>query len=300
MKTVDKNYFPGWVRKSITFTIDDGNVTLDRKFLDITEPAGLKGTFNLNTPLKRLDAQGYRDMYRGYEIANHCRYHPLAFFEGLTLPPVKDEPFDKATADPTYAYKLDTGVYRICTDLWRTYAEDDAYIACVLDATRELDEVFGAGTVRDFVWPYREQPNQNVCTQVKALGFRSVRKTGCVADSTGFALPADRQAWSYNANNKNMRELSKLYDTYPDDGNLKFFCFGNADNWDVLEDFCRDLGNRPGDFWYASVGDIFDYEDAAKALTVTETEIKNDSPIDLYVKINGEPTVIHAHTTLQI
>ena len=53
MKQIDLNFFPGWVRKSITFTIDDGNMKLDRKFLDITEPAMLKGTFNLNTPLKR-------------------------------------------------------------------------------------------------------------------------------------------------------------------------------------------------------------------------------------------------------
>ena len=32
---IDKNYFPGWVRKSFTFTIDDGNIDLDRKFINI-------------------------------------------------------------------------------------------------------------------------------------------------------------------------------------------------------------------------------------------------------------------------
>ena len=42
MKTIDLHFYPGWTRKSMTFTIDDGNVKLDRKFLDITEPAGLK------------------------------------------------------------------------------------------------------------------------------------------------------------------------------------------------------------------------------------------------------------------
>ena len=54
MKQIDKNFFPGWVRKSITFTIDDGNIEMDKKFIDITVPAGIKGTFNLNTPLKKL------------------------------------------------------------------------------------------------------------------------------------------------------------------------------------------------------------------------------------------------------
>ena len=50
---LDLNYYPGWTRKSITFTIDDGNLKLDRKFLDVVKPAGLKGTFNLCTPLDR-------------------------------------------------------------------------------------------------------------------------------------------------------------------------------------------------------------------------------------------------------
>jgi len=114
-------------------------------------------------------------------------------------------------------------------------------------------------------------------------------------------------AWSYNANNNNMREFSKLFAEYPDDGELKFFCFGvhshdfeNDDNWDVLENFCREFGNRPNDFWYASVGEIFDYEDAIKALVITETEIKNDSDIDLYVKIDGDPKVIAAHTAYRL
>ncbi|MBQ9806560.1 MAG: hypothetical protein IJW49_08665 [Clostridia bacterium] len=307
MKTVDKNYFPGWVRKSITFTIDDGNVKLDRKFLDITEPAGLKGTFNLNTPLKRLDAEGYRDFYRGYEITNHCRFHPKAMTPELQQREVKEEPFDKETADPSFAYKIEDGIYRIYIKYWDHVAEDEKYIDCVLEATKELEEVFGKGAIRDYVWPYCEQPNVNVVNKVKSMGFRSIRKTGCVKDSTGFSLPLDRMAWSYNANNTNLRELSKAYDAYPDDGTLKFFCFGvhshdfeNANCWDVLEDFCRDMGNRPNDFWYASVGEIFDYEDAVKALVITENEIKNDSPIDLYVKIDGEPTLIKANSVYML
>ena len=52
MKNVDINFFPGWVRKSVTFTIDDGNIKMDKKFLDIVKPAGILGTFNLH----RVDA----------------------------------------------------------------------------------------------------------------------------------------------------------------------------------------------------------------------------------------------------
>ena len=38
MKQIDFQFFPGWTRKAITFTIDDGNVFMDRKFLEIVKP----------------------------------------------------------------------------------------------------------------------------------------------------------------------------------------------------------------------------------------------------------------------
>lgn len=305
MKQLDANFFPGWVRKCISFTIDDGNVRLDRKFLDITEPAGLKGTFNLNTPLKRLDADGYRDFYRGYEIANHCQYHAYGFTSETTRE-IKNEPFDRETADKSCLYPAEEGegLYRVYTYNWCYVAKNDTYLQCTRAATEELENVFGKGTVKDYVWPCGEQKNAALIEKLKVEGgFRSIRKTGCIGADSGFAMPADRLAWSYNANNQNLTEFSKAYKEYPDDGKLKFFCFGvhshdfeNADNWYVLEDFCRDFGNRPNNYWYASVGEIFDYEDAVKALQITDTEIKNDSPIDLYVKIDGEPIVLLAHS----
>ena len=50
MNSIDLHFFPGWTRKSISFTIDDGNIAMDEKFLSIVKPAGIKGTFNLCTP----------------------------------------------------------------------------------------------------------------------------------------------------------------------------------------------------------------------------------------------------------
>ena len=54
-------YFPGFTRKSLTFTIDDGNITNDTKFLSIVRPAGILGTFNLCEP-KWLTPDEYREM----------------------------------------------------------------------------------------------------------------------------------------------------------------------------------------------------------------------------------------------
>ena len=79
-KRVDLNFFPGWTRKSVTFTIDDGNIPMDTKFLEIVRPAGILGTFNLCSHwMDKMSPEEYREFYRGYEIANHCKYHPQVY-----------------------------------------------------------------------------------------------------------------------------------------------------------------------------------------------------------------------------
>ena len=307
MKKIDLNYYPAWTRKSITFTIDDGNVRLDRKFLDITEPAGLKGTFNLTTPLKHLTTEEYQEFYKGYEISNHCRYHAYPFTAETTRE-IKNELFDRETADRAYGYLTEEkGLYRIFTYNWTYLADDEKYMECVDKCQKELEDVFGKGKIRGYVWPCGLQQNDKVIEAIKNYGFQAVRKTGCIEDSTNFALPADRMMWSYNANYKDMTEVAEKYETWPDDGELKFFCFGvhshdfeNAGRWDVLIDFCAKYGNRPNDFWYASVGEILDYEDAVKAVVVNDSEIVNPSNIDLYIKIDGEPKILPANSRISL
>ena len=301
MKSVDLNFYPGWVRKAITFTIDDGNIGLDEKFLRITKPAELKGTFNLCTPLREdID---YKAFYEGYEIADHCYRHVYAQNETRPMRPIKNEPFDRATADKAYLYPTgEKDLYRIYTYNW-TYlaATTEAYVNCARRAKRELEAIFGKGSVRSYVWPCGYQENREVNAAMKKEGFQAMRITGCVGDSTGFALPQDRQQWSYNADYTCLPEVSKAYGDYPDDGSLKFFCFGVHSHdfeknncWNLLEDFCKQYGNRPEDFWYATNCQIFDYEDAVKSVIVTETGVKNPSPIDLSIKVEGKKQILPA------
>jgi hypothetical protein len=88
-----------------------------------------------------------------------------------------------------------------------------------------------------------------------------------------------------------------------DNGNLKFFCFGvhavdykNA-GWDELEEFVDTYGNRSDEFYYATVRDIFEYEDAVKALEITEEKIVNGSDIDVFVTVNNVKIIIPANST---
>jgi hypothetical protein len=133
------------------------------------------------------------------------------------------------------------------------------------------------------------------------------RKTGETGDSTGFALPADRTIWSYNANHRSLLKWAEKYEDYEDDGQLKFFCFGvhsidfeRDNNWNELEEFARKYGDRPSDYWYATVADIFDYEDAVKALKINDTSIINYSDVKLYVKIDGVEKIIEPKSTFNM
>jgi len=306
MKSVDTCFFPGWTRKSVTFTIDDGNLTWDGKFLDIVKPYGILGTFNLcNTDA--ASPEEYRAFYRGYEIANHCLNHAIIFRDGF---PYKftDAPFDPMESSVEYVYKTDVpGLYKMHYTLYLTdktrYPKpggwhpitDAAHYMEYADETKViLEKVFGEGSVRGFVWPHGKQVCPEVTAHLKAMGYDSIRKTGCIEDSTGFAMPTDRWDWTYNANNTNLLSVMEKYEAFPDDGNLKFFSFGvhsvdfeRGNNWDDLKAFAKTYGNRPETYYYAGVSDIFAYEDALAALEISEEKIHNPSQITLYIKVGG-------------
>ena len=301
--TVDKNYFPGWVRKSISFTIDDGNVILDKKFIDIVKPHGIKGTFNLCLPnLKNYTPEFYQELYEGFGISNHCKLHPFAFTPDKPTE-ISEDTFAEVTADPTKLYRVegfDGMYYYRASNGWRKVADDATYCRLVGECHEALEAVFGKGSITTYVWPYCEQNNAVVQDYVmNKCGYVAVRKAGATRDTTGFAVPTDRMHWSYNANHQNLIECAAAFDSFEDDGELKFFCFGvhshdfeNAKCWNILEDFAAKYGNRESDFWYASVEDIFAYADAVKQIKITENTVENPTAIDVYVKINGVNTVI--------
>ena len=293
--------YPSYSKKALTFTIDDGNIKYDTKFLGILKPYGIRGTFNLCSDRTReFSKEFYVNFYSGYEIANHCKYHPYAFFDGVEYR-LSEEKFDENTADPAYIYRVEgrDGFYNVIKpNGWRAAVSTEDYIRYADESLAELNALFGEGSVRDFVWPYGEQDNAEVKAHVKAT-HRSVRGTGCRLDSTGFAIPADKLEWAYNANHTNLLDAMAKYEAYPDDGELKFFAFGvhsidyeNADKWDDLVEFAKRYGNRPEDFWYAAVGEIFDYEEAAKQIVIKDDGVYNPSSLPIYIIIDGKREVV--------
>ena len=84
MKKIDLNFFPGYTRKAISYTIDDGNVPLDIKFLNVVKPHGFKGTFNLsNASRPGYTPEDYRRIYDGCGIQQIIPELPLAIQFGI-------------------------------------------------------------------------------------------------------------------------------------------------------------------------------------------------------------------------
>ncbi len=308
-------FFPNFTKKSLTFSIDDGNIKYDKMLLDIVKPHGILGTFNLCSHLtKTLSAEQYRDFYRGYEISNHVKYHPTAIPDDKK-PVFMKELFDPMTSPESCGEEMVLnpteikGIYKSRDKAaktprpggFATKADNESYKRFIHESREELENIFGKGSVNGFVWPGEEQHgNKEILEYVKGLTeYYGVRKTGETRDLTGFDMPSDRRAWSYNANDRSLLSVMELYEKYPDDGKLKFFCFGvhSADfetfaRWDDLKEFALKYGDRPDTYYYARVGDIFAYEDAAKALSISENTVENPSDITLYLKINGEKTIL--------
>ena len=311
-RKIDVNFYPGWTRKAISFSIDDGHLPMDKKFMDIVEPYGIKGTFNLcSERLARMTPDEYREFYRGHEIANHCKYHPAAFLDGEEYD-ISDEPFNEETADRTklYSYNGIEGLYYTARAAggWLKRATTDAYIKFIEDGHRELEEVFGKGSIRCYIWPFGQQKNRALLDYVHSIPhYYGDRWTHVDVSPDVYFAPPTKDAFYAPGRHFNLLEMASSFEALPDDGKLKFFCIGihsidyeRAEKWDDLKLFARTYGARPADYYYASVAEVYDYAELAKRLEITETEIKNPTSIDAYITIDGERRIVKAGRTLTL
>ena len=301
-------FYPSFTRKALTFTIDDGNFKYDAMLLDILKPVGIKGTFNLCSNIHAGKEDYTREFYRGYGIANHCKHHPLVNYDGVEYEVCEDE-FDESTANPAFVYHVkgsDTFFWVMRPNGWRHMVFEPNFSRFIVEGQKELRAIFGEDKVNDYVWPYGEQNCASLRETIRQ-SHRSSRKTGPTIDKDGFAIPSDKYAWSYNANHMNLLSVMEMYEEYPDDGELKMFAFGvhsidfeRDGKWDDLREFAEKYGNRPDTYWYASVEDIFDYEEAVNALRINENEVKNGSAITVYLEVKGKRIALAAGESLTL
>ena len=306
---VSKPYFPGYTRKSVTFTIDDGVIETDRKFISVIAPYGIRGTFNLcSDRYHGMDTAPIVEMYRGYEIANHCKYHPYL------LPLEKeadivDQPFDRESADETklYPHEVDGLYFMHLPKGWRLAARYETYLRLAREGREELEAIFGEGTVKGYAWPYCRQYSDALYEELIGDGYSNIRGSGLTYETTGYAIPENYMEWRFTVTNKALVSQVPVYEAFADDGELKFFCIGvhskdyEQDNgFDDLAYFARTFGNQPDKYYTAGVGAILHYASCAKALVIGEDSIENPTDTDIYLTVDGKKAVAYAKCTISL
>ena len=266
--------FPSGKAKALTLSYDDG-VIYDQKLIEIMQKYGVKGTFNINSGLfgqgRRLSEEQVKSLYQnsGMEVAIHGLYHfwPNAL-HGTQI-------YKEFITDKENLENLFGGVVRGMAYAQGVYTDE------VINALKEIGIVYGR-TVTDNLRP--------------------------------FDLPTD---WltikpTCKHTSPRLKELTNLFiDTDPDKQRNKqpmmFYLWGHsyefedANNWGLIEDFCKTVGNRE-DIWYATNIEIYDYVKAfdSLAFSVDGTKVYNPSATDVYLRVGGTTCVAYAGKTTKI
>lgn len=234
--------FPEGRAKAVTLSYDDG-VKQDIRLIDIMHRNGLKGTFNLNSGLfadeasestiGRLKASEAKKLYlpSGNEVALHGYEH--CYWNHIS------------TA---------TLMYDIAEDKHR------------------LEETFNV-PIRGGAYPFGDI-NDNAVKLLELSGIKYCRTV--MKQEVDFGIPSDWLSLKATChhNDKNLGELTlrflEIEPNFRRDPYLFYlwghsYEFDNDDNWNVIETFAAEIGNRK-DIWYATNIEIYDYVSAYRSL----------------------------------
>lgn len=233
--------FPNFLKKALTLSYDDG-VRQDVKFMSIINKHGIKCTFNINCGLFDVDAhlidkaigrmtrQEALELYAdtNHEVAVHAYTHP--HLENLP--------------DDVVAYQ-------------------------VIKDREILEQMFGK-VVRGMAYPYGTY-SDNVVKTLKNCGIVYSRTT---ISNERFDIPTDwlRLEATCHHNNPNLNGLCDKFLGLDVKGQAQLFYmwghtyeFDNNNNWSVIENFCKKMGNRE-DVWYTTNIEIYNYVKAFNML----------------------------------
>ncbi|MBQ7912888.1 MAG: polysaccharide deacetylase family protein [Clostridia bacterium] len=269
--------FPGFKRKAVTLSYDDG-VAQDKRLVQIMQKNGLKGTFNINSGLLpkesgwHMTAAEALELYTnsGMEVAVHGQYH-------LSLA------------------NVDSAV-----------ATND-----VLQDRLALENLFGC-LVKGMAYANGSY-NDEVVGILKTCGIEYART---VTSTEDFELPEDWLRLNPTCHHKNRKlmELVKAFlEVQPDPLRLQkytpklFYLWGHSyefdgdGNWDVIEEFAEAIGNRE-DIWYATNGEIYAYVKAFDSLrwSADGKLVHNPSGTDVCIFCNKKEYLVKSGTTIKI
>ena len=270
--------FPFGKAKALTLSYDDGFIE-DQKMIEILKPYGIKATFNISSGMfsdddvtsgrmsKRQAIETY--VNSGHEIASHALTH--AYMDKLPLPLALNE---------------------------------------AMEDRKRLEEMFGC-IVRGFAYPYGDF-NDEVAEMLKSVGFSYART---INSTCKFGIPQDWLKLTPTCHHK-LSRLTELTDEFltanPNAEKARrapmlFYLwghsyeFGRENNWEVLENFAKKIGNRD-DIWYATNIEICDYATAYNNLkfSADASLVYNPSGLTVWFEKNGIMHSVKPNETIEI
>lgn len=266
-----KNYsfmrFPGFKRKALTLSYDDG-VIFDKRLISILDENGIKCTFNINSELFANETGGRRmtkeEAYELYANSKHeVAVHGARHFS-------LDE------------YSSDNGARDVLVD------------------RQNLEKMFGR-IIKGMAYA-NGQYSDRVCEMLKICGIKYART---VITTERFDIPTNWLKLETTCHHNNPR-LMKLLDEFLDTDYTKnifskkssprlFYLWGHSyefndnNNWEIIEEFAKKAGGRD-DVYYATNIELYEYIRAYENLefSLDMKRVYNPSAIDVYIDYYGQ------------
>ena len=269
--------FYGGKTKCVTFSFDDG-VTQDCRLVELFNKYKVRGTFNLNSGCfgkegmirdsafireathNKIEADEVAALYAGHEVAVHTVSHPNLVF-------------------------LDQEAIRY------EIGED----------RKNLEKLVGY-PVTGMAYPYGPY-DDTVLAVMRECGISYSRT---VQSTNSFAIPRDFLMWhpSCHFGDDVMAELIGRFldnnaERQPYQTRELFYIWGHSyeldgrDSWEKMEETLKTLSGRE-DIWYATNGEICEYENAVRRLicNADRTMAKNPSALPVWLSVDGQPVEV--------
>lgn len=270
VKNLDTEYYPGFTKKALIFSYDDGNPYWDGLLIRRLNKYGFKGSFNVNPGLwgsmSEEEIANLRSTYAGHEIANHSDTHP-----------------NMNEKDENGAYKL----------------SEESCIDNIARAKTSLKTIFDTDVV-GFAWPYgMTNGRQGILSHVRS-SYLYVRNSGY---THSFDIPDSfTDDWNFTVYQNSAKgvytEYAEKYKALDRNTLSLYSVWGHATEFDKaisLDDFDAFLALcNTIDLWNPTCADYVRYIQARKKLVATyDAGLYNPTDVTLYAKSgNTELTLL--------
>lgn len=270
VKALDTEYYPGFTKKALIFSYDDGNPYWDGLLIQRLNKYGFKGSFNVNPGLwgtmSEEELTNLRTTYAGHEIANHSDTHP------------------------NMGEKDENGVYKLT---------EESCIDNIARAKTSLQAIFNTDIV-GFAWPYgMTYGREGILSHVRS-NYLYVRNSNY---THSFDIPDSfTYDWNFTVYQNSAKgvytEYAEKYKALDRDTLSLYSVWGHAtefnkaislDDFDAFLALCDTM-----DLWNPTCADYVRYIQARKKLVVTyDAGLYNPTEVTLYAKTgNTELTLL--------